>query len=144
MKKIETEILIQASPSVVWNVLTDFEAYPKWNPFIKSLQGEKIVGRNLLATIQPPNSKPMTFKPVLLKFDQDKEFRWKGKLLIKGLFDGEHYFILEKLGVNETRFIHGELFSGILIPLLGNVFKNTELGFSKMNEEIKKICESKN
>jgi len=37
---IATEILIQAPPTRVWQVLTDFGAYPQWNPFIVSLQGE--------------------------------------------------------------------------------------------------------
>lgn len=29
----------------VWNVLLDFERHPSWNPFIKSIKGEQIVGK---------------------------------------------------------------------------------------------------
>ncbi len=43
MKQIETEILINAKPDKVWQVLTDFESHSKWNPFIKSISGEKKV-----------------------------------------------------------------------------------------------------
>jgi hypothetical protein len=32
----------------------------------------------------------MTIRPVIMKFDPGKELRWKGKLGIGGLFDGEH------------------------------------------------------
>ena len=35
-KEIKTEILIKASPQIVWSILTDFENYPHWNPFIKA------------------------------------------------------------------------------------------------------------
>jgi uncharacterized protein YndB with AHSA1/START domain len=38
-KEIITEIEIDASPSQVWQVLTDFEKYPTWNPFIKKISG---------------------------------------------------------------------------------------------------------
>jgi len=38
-RHIHTEIPIQISPRRVWQVLTDFAAYPGWNPFIVSLQG---------------------------------------------------------------------------------------------------------
>ncbi len=82
----------------------------------------------------------MTFKPVIIKFDKSKEFRWLGKFLFKGLFDGEHYFILtEQDGI--TTFTQGEIFTGLLVGLLSNTLKNTELGFELMNEALKRECE---
>ena len=44
MRQIHTEIIIQASAQRVWDVLTDFEAYPQWNPLITSVQGQARVG----------------------------------------------------------------------------------------------------
>ena len=85
----------------------------------------------------------MTFRPEILKFDLGKEFRWKGKLFFKGVFDGEHYFILEKIGERETRFIHGEIFSGFLVGLLDGMLSKTKDGFNLMNEAIKVQCEQK-
>ena len=34
-----TEVEINAPPSRVWEVLTNFEKYPIWNPFIKKISG---------------------------------------------------------------------------------------------------------
>tara|TARA_R100000278_G_C5377313_1_gene131182 strand:- start:53 stop:310 length:258 start_codon:yes stop_codon:yes gene_type:complete len=85
----------------------------------------------------------MTFKPVILKLEPSKEFRWKGKLGIKGIFDGEHFFILEKETDDSTRFIHGEKFSGILVSLMGKTLDKTKEGFEIMNEAIKRECERK-
>ena len=42
--EIETKIRINASPKQVWDVLIDFERYPEWNPFIKSIKGIAIKG----------------------------------------------------------------------------------------------------
>lgn len=141
MKNIQTEIMIKADISVIWNVLMDFKRYPDWNPFIKSISGEQKVGRKLTVFLKPPDGKGMTFKPKILTLDPNREFRWKGKLGIKGIFDGEHYFILEALNNNQTKFIHGEKFSGILVSLMGNVLEKTKEGFLLMNESIKRECE---
>jgi len=44
MKEIKTEIIINTKPEKVWEVLTDFENYPTWNPFIQNIFGEQKVG----------------------------------------------------------------------------------------------------
>lgn len=135
--ELQTEINIEASPEKVWTVLTDFKNYPSWNPFIKSLEGNVAVGNQIQAQIQD-----MKFKPVVLQFVQNKEFRWKGKLFFQGLFDGEHYFQLNANEDGTTTLIHGELFSGILIPLFKKKLNTeTRAGFETMNKALKKRCE---
>lgn len=141
MRKIETEIIINTPPQKVWEVLTNFENHPKWNPFIRAIVGEKAVGKKITVMLQPPDGNGMTFKPTILKFEPNREFRWKGSLGMKGIFDGEHYFILEPIGENQTKFIHGENFSGILVMFVGKMLDKTKDGFVLMNEAIKKECE---
>ena len=143
MKNIQTEIVIHADLTKVWDVLMNFDSYPKWNPFITSISGEPKLGKRLTVTINPPGGKGMTFKPNILTLESNKEFRWKGKLGISGIFDGEHYFILEFLEKDKTKFIHGEKFSGLLVPLLGKMLDKTQKGFQLMNESIKNECERK-
>jgi hypothetical protein len=143
MKNIQTEILILADTAKVWNVLMNFDSYPKWNPFITSISGERKLGNRLTVSINPPGGKGMTFKPNILTLEANKEFRWKGKLGINGIFDGEHYFILESVDKDITKFIHGEKFSGLLVPLVGKMLDKTQKGFQLMNESIKNECERK-
>jgi hypothetical protein len=141
MKNIQTEILINTDITKVWDVLMNFDNYPKWNPFITSISGERKLGNRLTVSINPPGGKGMTFKPNILTLEANKEFRWKGKLGINGIFDGEHYFILESVDKDITKFIHGEKFSGLLVPLVGKMLDKTQKGFQLMNESIKKECE---
>ncbi len=143
MKTIKTEIIIDADISKVWNVLMDFENYSKWNPFIKSINGEQKQGNKLTVFIRPPDGNEMIFKPKILILEHNSEFRWKGKLLINGIFDGEHFFKMEYLGKHQTKFIHGEKFSGILVSFMGKMLEKTKDGFQLMNEAIKKECERK-
>ena len=81
------------------------------------------------------------FQPTVLKFEENREFRWVGKLLVKGIFDGEHYFVLSKEVGNKTKFTHGEKFRGILVYFAGKILDKTKDGFELMNESLKIECE---
>lgn len=141
MKQIETELIINAPAAVVWGALMDFSSYPSWNPFIVSIKGQKQVGKHIQVLIKTKKGKEMAFEPIVLKLDENDEFRWRGKLGIRGIFDGEHYFALEPLSKDQTRFIHGEFFSGILVGIMGNLLKDTKASFEEMNQALKLRCE---
>ncbi|MGB3075030.1 MAG: SRPBCC domain-containing protein [Chitinophagales bacterium] len=141
-KEIKTEILINATPQKVWKILTDFKNYPNWNPFIKSISGEIAVGKKIIARLEPPGASGMTFKPVVLAFETNKEFRWLGHLLFEGLFDGEHIFELIDKGNGTTLFIQREKFKGVLVPVFNKMLDNTTLnGFNLMNKKLKELAE---
>ncbi|MFK8045617.1 MAG: SRPBCC family protein [Crocinitomicaceae bacterium] len=143
-KIIQTTITIKASPSEVWAILTEFDKYPNWNPFIKSITGQAKVGSILIAKIQPPESKEMTFKPRVHVSDENEELKWKGKLLFKGLFDGEHQFLISDNGDGTVSFEQNEKFTGLLVKILpSSMFKNTESGFKEMNAKLKIEAEKK-
>jgi hypothetical protein len=142
MRAIETEIDIAAPAAKVWRLLTDFPAYPAWNPFIKSVEGEAAVGARLRVRIEPPGRSAMTFKPTVVAMEPDRELGWLGRVLLPGLFDGEHFFRLEDRG-GGCRFHHAERFSGVLVPLFGDgVFDATTSGFQAMNAALKERAES--
>jgi hypothetical protein len=142
MKELYTEIEIQASPERVWQVLTDLERFSQWNPFIRSAKGELKVGSQLEVLIQPPGSSKTMFYPRVLKVETNREFRWLGSLLIPGIFDGEHIFIIESIAENKVRFRHSEQFNGILVPLLWkSLDTNARQGFNEMNAALKKLAE---
>lgn len=141
MRHIRTEIVINSDPETVWQKLMDFENYSKWNPFIRSVSGEKAMGEKLVIEIQPPNGSKMTFKPVIQEFIPNQKLKWLGTGPIKGLFDGEHSFQLESQGEGQTKFIHEEKFTGLLVGLLNKTLDKTEQGFIQMNEALKKVSE---
>jgi len=141
-KEIKSEILINAMPEKVWSILTDFDKYPNWNPFIKSITGNVLVGNKITARLEPPGAKGMTFKPKVLVFETNKELRWIGHLLFPGLFDGEHKFELIYNGNGTTTFKQVEKFRGILVPLFKKMLDvNTFNGFNLMNKKLKELAE---
>lgn len=140
--EIKTEIVINASTKRIWEILTDFENYPNWNPFIKSITGKVKVGNKITARIEPPEASGMTFKPTVLAYEHEKELRWIGTLLFKGLFDGEHQFKLIANTNGTTTFKQSEKFKGILVPLFKKQLNNnTKRGFEAMNLKLKQLAE---
>jgi hypothetical protein len=98
-------------------------------------------GTTLRVFIQPPGSGGMRFRPLVLRVERGRELRWKGKLLLPGLFDGEHYFMLEP-GAGGVELRHGERFTGLLVPLLRKSLDGaTRAGFVAMNEALKREAE---
>jgi hypothetical protein len=140
--QIHTQIEIQASAEEVWQQLTDLASYPKWNPFILRATGNVRTGARLNVFIQPPGSKGMTFTPIVLKAEPQKEFRWLGKFLLPKLLDAEHVFYLEKTGANSVQLFHSEFFSGLLVPLFKRSLEgNSRAGFEAMNQALKNRVE---
>ena len=45
MRAISAAVDIAATPRRVWAVLADLDAYPQWNPFIRSASGQLAEGR---------------------------------------------------------------------------------------------------
>jgi hypothetical protein len=141
-KCVYTDIIIKASVEKVWTEFTNFETYSTWNPFIKKLNGPIVVGQKIEALICPPDQKPMTFKPRVLVYEKEREFRWVGKLFIGRLFDGEHVFQLIDNGDGTTTFRQYEYFRGLLVPFLKKMLNtNTKQGFESMNVALKERCE---
>ena len=141
-RHIETSIEIDATPDRVWRVLTDFYRMPEWNPFITAISGPLQLGGRLSVRIDPPGGRAMTFKPTVRVSRGGRELRWLGRLVVPGLFDGEHYFLLKPNGGRKTHFVQGETFSGLLVGPLGGTFAATEAGFRAMNEALKARVEA--
>ncbi|MDS0295869.1 SRPBCC domain-containing protein [Halogeometricum luteum] len=143
MKEILTSIEIAAAPERVWDVLTDFEAYDEWNPFLRVV-GRPNVGSRPRVRLTPPNGRSMAFRPEVTVVEPNRELRWLGHLYVSGLFDGEHRFVLEPLdGGARTRFVHAETFGGALAgPLLWMARDDTRAGFEAMNDALKRRAES--
>ena len=142
VKELRTEIAIAAPPERVWDVLTDFDAYPTWNPFITSIAGRPEVGTELEVRIEPPGRRAMTFRPTVLAAEPQRRLAWLGRVLLPRVFDGEHSFEIEPSGDGGSRFTQRERFSGLLVPLLGATLRKTEQGFVAMNRALKERAEA--
>jgi len=140
---IRHDVEIDASPTTVWGVLTDTARYPDWNPFITTLTGQLRDGAHLEAVISPPGGKARTFRPTVLAAIPERELRWRGRFLVPGLFDGEHWFTVEPLTGGRCRLTQGERFTGLLARPMRSQLGPTLLGFEQMNRALKVRAEER-
>jgi len=140
-KDIRTEIEIDAPADKVWRIISDFESFPSWNPFVVKVLGKAEEGATLNIEVQLPESRKLKFTPLVLKAEPNRELRWVGSMPL-GMFRGEHFYVIEPISENKIRFVHGEHFSGWLVALIwAMVGKQTEKGYVLMNEALKKRAE---
>jgi hypothetical protein len=141
MRRIFAPVDIAAPPAAAWAVITDFKSYPEWNPFIRRIAGDLRVGAKLQVTVKPQGQKEMSFKPTLIAVEPGRELRWLGRVLIPGIFDGEHSFTIEP-AAGGCRVLHEERFGGFMVPLYRNMLDLTERSFFAANEALKKRVEN--
>jgi hypothetical protein len=138
LKEIRSEISIKASTERVWSVLTDFQKYGEWNPFIYHICGEAVLGEKIRINVRTPGGKERNYEPTITKCQSGRELRWVGKSL---LLNGEHIFVLES-GSGSTRLLQSERFSGLLSGFFGKETENNiSEGFNLMNEALKTRAE---
>jgi hypothetical protein len=138
MHELLTDIEIAGRPEQVWSILTDFATYPRWNPFIRHVQGVAQKGRSLEVCIHPPGSRHTSYRPRVLVADAPRELRWRAYLLAPNILEEDHRFVLEPLANGHVRFLQIGLTSGLLTPLLREcIDRNISRGFREMNAALK-------
>ncbi|HEY6723297.1 MAG TPA: SRPBCC domain-containing protein [Polyangiaceae bacterium] len=138
---LQSQVVIHAPPERVWQVLTDLEAYPEWNPFFVNVEGKLVVGESLAITMQPVGKDRQSFSPELLGLEPGRKLVWRGRLWVPWLFDGTHTFSIERIDARSVRFIQHEDFAGIFVPFVG--FEPYHQGWELMNAALKSRAEGR-
>jgi hypothetical protein len=141
-REIHAETFIEAPPAQVWRVLTDFASYADWNPFFREAAGELREGAAVRVRVDLPGQGHRVFLPRIVEVTPERELTWIGRLVLPGLFDGEHSFFVEPVeGGRRTLLVQHENFSGLLLPLFTPEMEAaTRRGFEAMNAALK--CEA--
>lgn len=142
-RNIHSAIEIRAPLDVVWRVLTDFGAYPEWNPHIRRVLGVPDAGQRITIHTRPPGSATIVMRPRVMTWAPPQELRWRATFLWRRLFTGEHRFRLEAVAPDRVRFVQDEVFSGLLVPLYARLrLRATRRGFEQVNEALRERAEA--
>ena len=144
MFRVSASTEIAAPPLAVWNTIIQMDEYADWNSQLHYLGGALALGETIQLKLTPLGQQGYEFKPKIIAFEPEREFAWVARTGFKGLFDGEHHFVIHNLGYNRSRLDNFEIYSGLLSPIMQQLpmMKGANEGFAVMNEEIKKKAES--
>ncbi len=111
-KSVHAELIIEASPEQIWEVLMNEEGYKEWNNVLFPVSGEIKEGNKLSYKLVRPDNNPLEigFKVVELKPNQILN-QYGG---IPGVFTYDHRYVLEELEGNTKVVIH-EDFRGVIV-----------------------------
>jgi len=143
VKELRTEIEISTNADKVWKILSDFDKYHQWNPFINRIIGQAKEGSKIEIHIETPGGKNRKYQPIVTKIEEGRELRWLGKSSLPGFLKGEHIFTIEQLQPERVRLVHREIFYGLLTSLFGkSLDTDVRMGFEEMNKALKERAES--
>jgi len=117
MAVYRTTFPIVASPEAVWEVLTDFERYPEWNPSLPSISGELRSGSTVSLTLAMPGRPSPKVKGTLGDVEPGRRLTWHGNVGGDWLFAGTREFLIDAQSDGTVRFTHVEDVRGVLFPL---------------------------
>jgi hypothetical protein len=139
-RTINTTVDINASKDAVWDVLTDFANYKEWNPVMR-IEGAPEAGTKLVVHMTGAGGGGMSFKPKVLTATPGRELRWLGKLGLRSIAAGEHFFVLTTNDDGTTRLNHGERYSGALVALAKGSSANSGAAYDAFSQALKQRVE---
>ncbi len=138
MPSLYTEIDINAPQNVVWDALIRKDQWRFWNTFLYDCDpGLRIARGNeiFLAMQRLEGDEETEFQPVITMLRAPYMMRWVST--IPGL-RSEHIFELRENVPGRTRYIHRELFSGILSKVfLPFIRQDERQGIRRMSQQLK-------
>ncbi len=111
-KSVHTELVIEASPEQIWEVLMDEEAYKEWNQVLIPITGRIEQGNKLTYALIQPEGKSIEIGMKVIELIPFKLLNQYGG--VPGIFTFDHRYILEPVEKN-TRVIIHEDFRGIAV-----------------------------
>ncbi|MBW4438859.1 MAG: SRPBCC domain-containing protein [Pleurocapsa minor GSE-CHR-MK-17-07R] len=141
---VEARTQISAPPAVVWGVLMDMGRYKEWSTLLHAEQTTPPQpGQTIRLRLSMPNGPTYSFQPLVITLERDRHFAWSQQTGMKGIFDGEHHFVLSPVDSNGTLLHNYERYSGLLSPIIQRLpmMRSAASGFSTMNDEIKRRSE---
>jgi uncharacterized protein YndB with AHSA1/START domain len=131
------EIDIAAPAEVVWEVLTDFDGWPQWNPEVKSMSWD---GPLAPGSVFRWKAGPGSIVSTLEEVDRPRYVRWRGRTMSIAAI---HEWRLEELD-GGTHVETNESFSGGLARLLRRTLqKQLDRALEEGLEHLKREAEQR-
>jgi hypothetical protein len=121
MREISTHVDINAGASLVWDILTDFGTYRRWNPLIPSVLGSARRGNTIMLTQKRGADRvgrTSTVRRTVKHVREPRELYWRSNGALEAVFASERRFRIESLPDGRVRFHQSERFEGVAVPFL--------------------------
>lgn len=140
--KLERRIGINAPDEVVWEILSDVERWPEWNPMYASARGVIRIGDRWTLERTLRGRPVETINPVILDWAPYDHIHWRMDMA-RGWARSVRFFEIEKMGAESIIYATGEIFDGWLGGSFARKLRNPVLeAFEAGNEALKARAEA--
>lgn len=136
-KSVHQEIIINASPEEVWDVLTDTENYKDWNPVMELIEGSLEEGSLVKYRFTQDEQNVMEIPSSVKKVVPNELLNQGGGMPVFLTFN--HKYILEKVSEGTKVTIH-EDYAGFYVNFWNP--EPVEAAYGRLNEALKQRVES--
>jgi hypothetical protein len=137
--RVHEEMVVSAPRELVWRLLTDFDRYETWNPYITRASGEARKGEQIVMRLEPRHHGPQEVECDVLEVKQLRKVFWRCRDYLPGLLDREHTFRLLPLGDDRIRLVYEGRWEGIFVPFAD--LDDRKTGYRRMAQALKDRAE---
>lgn len=134
-RSVRVAVEIDARADRIWALLTDADNMPRWNSTVTSIEGRVAAGERL--SIRVPIS-TRTFPVTVDVFAPPSRLVWSDGNVV---FRGVRTFTLVPKVDGSTTFAMEEVFTGVMLPLIGLSLPDFKPVFEQYAADLKKEAE---
>jgi hypothetical protein len=140
--KIEHRIGVRTPAPVIWEMISDINGWPAWNPLYPKAKGEVQFGAELELEVALPGQAPRAIRPKIRDWTPDEQILWDLSMM-GGLLRSVRYIEIETLDNGNCIFSNGEIFQGPLMSFIPKQLRRAiKAGFTNFGETVRDRAEA--
>jgi len=140
--KVENRIGVQAPAEVIWEILSDIDGWPRWNPTYPEARGTLRIGAPLQLVEALPGLPRRELNVNVIDWVPETQILW-GERQPLGLVSTVRFIEIETVAKAACIFSNGVQVDGMLADLyLHKHRRPLRLGFAAMSEALKEMSEA--
>lgn len=139
--EIDGSETVEVPATVVWRVLTDVDAYPEWNPFVRACRTSWRVGTPIVMTVRLTPRITVRQRETVRRCDHGRLIEY-GIDLPGGLLSSARRHVVTAVDATTTRYDSEFVLAGRLAPLVRRLLgAHLERGFGAMTDAVARRAE---
>jgi hypothetical protein len=133
--KTEHRVGVPAPSTVIWEVLSDLDRWPEWNPIYPKINGMLRIGQKLEVLEVFADTPPKLIQPTVVDWVPNAQILWAHKEA-GGFIQRIRYIEIEQFDEQDTACIlsNGEIYQGLIGAHVGKrIRRRLRAGFEAFN-----------
>jgi hypothetical protein len=136
---VDEELVVHAPRQLVWRLLTDFDGYETWNPYITAASGSARTDRTIHLRLETRSQEPSEVDCDVQSVVERRKLQWRCRTYLPGVLDREHGFWVLPLRPGSVRLVYHGRWEGLLVPFVD--LDDRKSGYLRMARALKERAE---